>query len=99
MPSYFGVFTSEAIDLGFRQPATEPGIKLSRKLIMKLEIRIALLDLDWGSTYIIIEFREQFGVQEQISSRGKLISDGIKENLGTIVFVLLGCALLRFNSH
>lgn len=40
-------------------------------------------------TYLVIEFAEQFSIDEKVGSRGKLFSNCIEENLRTVVFVFL----------
>ena len=48
-----------------------------------------------GSTYLVGEFREQLGVEEEISGCCELICHCIKEHFRTVISVLLVCALFR----
>ena len=49
------------------------------------------------STYAIVEFGKEFGVEEQIGGCGKFVCDGVEEDFGAVVFVLLVGALFRFH--
>lgn len=45
-------------------------------------------------THIVVEFREELCVEEEIGGGGQLICDGVEEDFRAVVFILLGCALL-----
>ena len=53
--------------------------------------------MEKSGTYEVVEFREQFSIQEEIRCSRQLIRDGVKKDFGTVVFVLLGCALFAFH--
>ena len=51
------------------------------------------------TTYNVVEFGKQFGVEEEIGGCGELVCDGIEEDFRAVVFVLLVCALLALDGR
>ena len=44
---------------------------------------------------VVVEFGEEFDVQEEDGSGGEFVGDDVEEDLGAVVFVLFGGTLLR----
>ena len=53
----------------------------------------------WGETYNVVEFTEEFGVEEEVGGRSEFVGDGIEEDFGTVVFILFGGALFAFDGE
>lgn len=48
---------------------------------------------------LIVEFREQLGVEKKVGGGGKFVGDGVEENLRTVVLVGFGGALFGFHGE
>jgi hypothetical protein len=46
-----------------------------------------------GWAYAVVEFGEEFSVEEEIGCGGEFVGDGVEEDLGTVVFVCFVGAL------
>lgn len=84
-------------------------ILASHHIQMPLDLRILLskpLNLVLGESpaetrvelagQLVVEFRQEFGVEEEVGGGGEFVGHGIEEDFGTVVFVFAGGALFGF---
>lgn len=92
----FRVFLGETVDFLLGKTAAETGVEFTRKLEDMLAFNLFVSGKVLRA-YDVVELAKEFGVKEEIGGRGELVSYGIEEDLWTVVFVLLGGALLALH--
>lgn len=96
MASDLGVFTGEAVDFVLGERSTKAGVEFARELDGGSAFRACKLK---ENAYVVVEFGEKFSVEEEVGRCGKLVCNGIEEDFGAVVLVLLVGALLGFHGQ